>query len=280
MRVSTATALLALASAASYSAALPIAAPSTNDVVARSPEDINAILAALRAHPDIPLGRPLKIARDDLEARDFFSDFVQGFKEGFTGTIKTLGPLAVDLIKREATPEDIDAILAALRAHPDIPLGRPLKIARDDLEARDFLSDFVQGFKEGFTGTIETLGPLAVDLIKRDDFELIARDFFSDFVQGFKEGFTGTIKTLGPLAVDLIKKEDAELLARDFFSDFVQGFKEGFTGTIKTLGPLAVDLIKKEDVELLARDFFSDFVQGFKEGFTGTIKTLGPLAVD
>ena len=73
------------------------------------------------------------------------------------------------------TPEDINAILAALRAHPDIPLGRPLKIARDDLEARDFLSDFVQGFKEGFTGTIETLGPLAVDLIKKEDNEILAR---------------------------------------------------------------------------------------------------------
>ena len=45
----------------------------------------------------------------------------------------------------------------------------------DDLMTRSFGSDFVQGFKQGFVGTLETLGPIAASLLKREDLELLAR---------------------------------------------------------------------------------------------------------
>ncbi|GJE92987.1 hypothetical protein PsYK624_091460 [Phanerochaete sordida] len=206
------------------------------------------------------------LARNDVYARSFGSDFVQGFEKGFTGTLKTVGPLVLGLLKRE---DEID--LLARQA-----LSEYMQ-RRDDLDERSFGSDFVDGFKKGFVGTIKTLGPLVLSVVKREDLEVVARDallehmerrsdldersFGSDFVDGFKKGFVGTLKTVGPLVLGLLKREDTdilarseeELLARSFGSDFVDGFKKGFVGTIKTLGPLALGLLKREEAELLAR---------------------------
>ena len=53
-------------------------------------------------------------------------------------------------------------------------------------------------------------------LARGDHDELLARSFASDFVDGFKKGFVGTLKTVGPLALGLLRREDLELLARDY----------------------------------------------------------------
>lgn len=90
------------------------------------------------------------------------------------------------------------------------------------------------------------------------------RSFGSDFVDGFKKGFVGTLKTLGPIALGFLRREDVEmlargdhddLLARSFGSDFVDGFKKGFVGTLKTVGPLALGFLKREDLQVLARHY-------------------------
>lgn len=47
---------------------------------------------------------------------------------------------------------------------------------RAGLEERSFGSDFVQGFKKGFTGTLKTLAPIALGLLRREDIEMLARD--------------------------------------------------------------------------------------------------------
>lgn len=95
---------------------------------------------------------------------------------------------------------------------------------RRGLEERSFGSDFVQGFKKGFTGTLETLAPVALSFLKREDFkvlarsdaELLARSFGSDFVQGFEKGFTGTLKAVAPIALGLLRREESAMLARSY----------------------------------------------------------------
>ncbi|PSR70440.1 hypothetical protein PHLCEN_2v13691 [Hermanssonia centrifuga] len=240
-----------------------------------------------------------RASTDDMLARSFASDFVDGFKKGFVGTLETVGPIVADFLKREELQ------------------------ARHEELARSFASDFVDGFKKGFVGTLETVGPIVADFLKRDGLtardypmdqakrEELARSFASDFVDGFKKGFVGTLETVGPIVADFLKREDLERLAResavahihrgdmasrDFASDFVDGFKKGFTGTLKTLAPIALGFLKREDIDLLARqalathmqrrdemvsrDFLSDFVDGFKQGFVGTLQTIGPIAAD
>ena len=95
------------------------------------------------------------------------------------------------------------------------------RAGQDDVLARSFGSDFVEGFKKGFVGTLETVGPLALSFLKREDLEmlargeddLLARSFGSDFVDGFKKGFIGTLKTVGPLALGLLRREDMDKMA-------------------------------------------------------------------
>lgn len=124
------------------------------------------------------------LARDDVLARSFGSDFVQGFEKGFTGTLKTVGPLVLGLLKRE---DEIDMLAreALRQASPHLYFITSLTSRgfsseyvqrRSDLDERSFGSDFVQGFKKGFVGTLETVGPLALSFLKREDVEMAARE--------------------------------------------------------------------------------------------------------
>jgi hypothetical protein len=148
---------------------------------------------------------------NEMVARDFWSDFKQGFVQGFTGTLKTVGPIALSLLRRE------DMGLLA-REHMDV-------FAREynELYGRDFWSDFKTGFVQGFTGTLKTVGPIALSFLKREDMDVFARDY-------------------------------NELYGRDFWSDFKTGFVQGFTGTLKTVAPIALSFLKREEIELLARE--------------------------
>lgn len=113
----------------------------------------------------------------------------------------------------------------------------------NDIIARSFLSDFWGGFKKGFVGTLETVGPIVAKLLRREDMELLSREdhdllmrsFGSDFVDGFKKGFVGTLKTVGPLVLGLLKREDLAVLARSGETDLFS-------------------MLKRENFDLLARD--------------------------
>ncbi len=161
-----------------------------------------------------------RASTDDMLARSFASDFVDGFKKGFVGTLETVGPIVADFLKREELQ------------------------ARHEELARSFASDFVDGFKKGFVGTLETVGPIVADFLKRDG--LTARDYpmyVPIAVVRDRPTKLGVYR-------DQAKREE---LARSFASDFVDGFKKGFVGTLETVGPIVADFLKREDLERLAR---------------------------
>ncbi len=59
--------------------------------------------------------------------------------------------------------------------NPDFCWLYSAHIHRGDMASRDFASDFVDGFKKGFTGTLETLAPIALGFLRREDIDLLAR---------------------------------------------------------------------------------------------------------
>lgn len=110
-----------------------------------------------------PSASPAASVSGALNLQDV-KDFGKGFVDGFTGTLKTLAPLAAAFVKREEL--ELLAREELLR-RADATSGA---ISLQDVK------DFGKGFVQGFTGTIEKLAPLAVPFLKREELELVARE--------------------------------------------------------------------------------------------------------